>query len=182
MTTDEPRYDGPDPFLHGVTAKWAAYLQTLPDVPRTLDAILARIDDHWKGEAWLELHAAEHGPALDKAMARWWRLARQWKSPEELQQIIDDIESGKTKTVLASEVFPGFEERVAARAARPEAERQADMQEAVDEQARRHDERGEQSQTYLAALHKLIADEHTYLAFQNRDRRKRALGEPPYDR
>ncbi|MFF8659502.1 hypothetical protein [Streptomyces huasconensis] len=175
-------YNGPDPFLNGVTAKWAAYLQTLPDVPRTLDAILDRISDHWKAQAWLELHAAEHGPALDKAMARWWRVARQWKSPEELKQIIDDIESGKTKTVPASEVIPGFEERLAELAARPQAERDADMQRAVDEQTHRLDQRMAQSQAYLAALHKHAADEHAYLAIQHADQRKRALREPPHNK
>ncbi|WP_306317270.1 MULTISPECIES: hypothetical protein [unclassified Streptomyces] len=182
MTEPEPLYDGPDPFLQGVTAKWAAYLETLPDVPRTIDAILARIDGQLKAKAWLQLHTAEHGPALDKAMAAWWRVARQWKSPEELLQIVADIESGKTRAVSAEEAFPGFEARQAALAARPQAERDADMQQAIDEQTRIHDERNTQSQAYLAALHQLIADEHRYLAVQHADRRKRALGEPPYDR
>ncbi|MFD7713927.1 hypothetical protein [Streptomyces sp. NPDC059786] len=104
--TEEPLYDGPDPFYRGTTAKWAAYLQTLPDVPRTLDAILTRVDDHWKAEAWLEIHAAEHGPELDRVLARWWRVARQWKSPEKLRKIITDIESGKAKTAPSSEASP----------------------------------------------------------------------------
>lgn len=171
--TAEPLYDGPDPFLSGHTAKWAAYLETLDPVPRTIDAILAKVPDCWKPRACLEIHAAEYGPDLEKAMARWWGVARQWISPEELQQRVNDVLTGRVKCIPASEVFPGWDERQAARDARSDEEKAAEQRQWEERRAQEDRERAEQSRQYLAWLDQLAADERAYTAAIEADRQRK---------
>ncbi|MFF3275927.1 hypothetical protein ACFYWU_34055 [Streptomyces chrestomyceticus] len=169
--TNEPRYEGPDPFLHGVTAKWAAYLETLPPVPRTIDAVLTKLPASFRAQAWMEIGAAE-GEALLKALARWWRMAIQMPTDEQVRQQIADIESGKLATVPAEEIFPELVEQRAAWEARSEAEKQADREQMWREREERDEERNELSRHYLEQLEGLAAAERSVITHMNADRER----------
>ncbi|MFD3959644.1 hypothetical protein ACFWRG_29895 [Micromonospora tulbaghiae] len=76
-TKPDPRA-GDDLFL----ACWSPHeLDNLPDlakvanVPRTVLGILSELLPTERVQAWREMTTAEHGPELDKAMARWWHVA-----------------------------------------------------------------------------------------------------------
>ncbi|SHH28869.1 hypothetical protein [Streptomyces sp. 3214.6] len=76
-TKPDPRA-GDDVFL----SCWSPHeLDDLPtltkiaDVPRTVLGILDSLSPDERVRAWQEMTTAEHGPALDRAMARWWHVA-----------------------------------------------------------------------------------------------------------
>ncbi|OIV38533.1 hypothetical protein BIV57_05205 [Mangrovactinospora gilvigrisea] len=73
----DPRADD-DVFLAG----WYPHeldrlpgLKEVEDVPRTVGGILNALNPAERAQAWQEMTTATHGPALDRAMARWWHIA-----------------------------------------------------------------------------------------------------------
>ncbi|MEF3117543.1 hypothetical protein [Streptomyces chrestomyceticus] len=169
--TNEPRYEGPDPFLQGVTVKWAAYLETLPPVPRSIDAVLAKLPASFRGTS-VDGDWRGRGETLLKALARWWRMAIQMPTDEQVRQQIADIESGKLVTVPAEEVFPELVEQRAVWEARSKAEKQTDREKLWRERGERDEERNELSRHYLEQLKDLAAVERTFITHMNADRER----------
>ncbi|CAL9632914.1 hypothetical protein [Streptomyces sp. NPDC057375] len=76
-TKPDPRAGG-DVFLSCWSPHQLDDLPTLArisDVPRTMLGILDALAPAERIRAWQEMTTAEHGPALDRAMARWWNIA-----------------------------------------------------------------------------------------------------------
>lgn len=76
-TKPDPRAGG-DVFLSCWSPHQLDDLPTLAkisDVPRTVLGILDALAPTERVRAWQEMTTAEHGPALDRAMARWWSTA-----------------------------------------------------------------------------------------------------------
>ncbi|WP_329125554.1 hypothetical protein [Streptomyces sp. NBC_01465] len=90
----DPRSAG-DPFL----ARWRPYeldrlTDMVPPVPRTVDGIMAALDDFSRPRAWKELLGAEYGPQLERAMIHWWHTAMQGH-PGPLRKAVERIEGGE---------------------------------------------------------------------------------------
>ena len=137
--SDHPTTPHPDLFLRGVPASWAAYLERLPSVPRSIEAIIARVPEQWRPRVWLEIHAAEYGSDLDTALARWWRAALQWVSPDELERHVQEVKAGKYRPL--GEVFAAWEEHRAQFAALSDEEKAAHVEKIRAEQDRYAHER-----------------------------------------
>ncbi|WP_155060475.1 hypothetical protein [Streptomyces blattellae] len=76
-TKPDPRA-GDDVFLSCWSPHQLDDLPTLTkiaDVPRTVLGILDALAPTERVRAWQEMTTAEHGPTLDRAMARWWNIA-----------------------------------------------------------------------------------------------------------
>ncbi|WP_157849106.1 hypothetical protein [Streptomyces rimosus] len=87
----------------------------------------------------------------------WTPCTTQLPSTEELKQQIVDIESGKTPTVPAEEVFPELAEYRQAREAMSEADKAAEREQLWREREERGRQRDELSRRFLEQLERLTA-------------------------
>ncbi|MFE2844802.1 hypothetical protein ACFXKS_14750 [Streptomyces scopuliridis] len=149
-------------------------LTKIADVPRTVLGILDALAPTERVRAWQEMTTAEHGPALDRAMARWWNIAMVMGTralQHTVKQSTKRLAAGDRGTpatdLLASRALDDLhhdltdEEQTARRKAWDRSQR---------EQAEARDARED---AYIADLERLLADARQHRDMQLEHRRRR---------
>ncbi|MEU7260961.1 hypothetical protein AB0B21_34920 [Streptomyces rimosus] len=113
------------------------------------------------------------------AWTNWTPCTTQFPPTEELKQQIVDIESGKTPTVSAEEVFPELAEYRQTREAMSEADKAAEREQLWREREERDRQRDELSRRFLEQLERLTAGERAFITHLHADRKQRHRPAPP---
>lgn len=126
-----------------------------PDLPRTLEAVIAALPSYFRPTAAMELMRAAYPKEYAKTFERWWKVASQSPTSEQL----------KDPAVLGEVVDPParYYEAVAAFEALPAEEREAKTQALLKEQERQDQKRTEASAGFIAMAEGWVTLEQRYL-------------------
>lgn len=152
---DEPDYAGDDPLFHGCTKKMAELLEKRPQIPRTLGAVVPRVNPQLRARMFRELASTEWGEDFQAVFARWWRVALQELSEEELEAVKSRALAGGEE-VEPPEPFRRLMEEWQALS---EEEKAAREEQRRIERLRDHRRRLRDGEEYLVFLRELVADE-----------------------
>lgn len=152
-----------DPFLDGVSPLALRNIADRTPLPRTVEAVVRRLDMWHRPQAWLELTQATHED-FPEVMIRWWRYAAQIMTRQEEKDQISKILSGEIETFEPTGEFAVRMDRAAR-----EYEALTDEQkvqrsvEAWRDKAARIKKRNASSLVYQAFLQKMLDDEKAYV-------------------
>lgn len=175
-TKPDPRAGG-DVFL----ACWMPHelddldeLKKVADVPRTVMGIVEALDPYLRAQAWQDMTRATHGPALDRAMARWWHAAMVMgtaATERTVRQANQRLAAGQHGTPMTD--LPASRARDDLYRDLTDAEKAADRHERDRQQQQDETTRCAREDAYLDDIERLLAADRQRFDAQRQNERQR---------